>query len=89
MFVTSLLSRRNPRFLISFSWGARCLYGPEGTFSSCGQCDVNRHGSISLFFPFFKQFWIAARLVSSFCEAMAGSLSVASTAVLLAKVAVV
>jgi hypothetical protein len=42
------------------------------------------------FFPnFLNQFWIAASLVSSFCEAMAGSLSMAGTAVLLAKVAVV
>jgi hypothetical protein len=31
--------------------------------------------------PFVNQFWIAARLVCSFCEAIAGSLSVASTAV--------
>jgi hypothetical protein len=38
---------------------------------------------------FLSQYWIAARLVCSFCEAMAGTLSVASTAVLSAKVAVV
>jgi hypothetical protein len=38
---------------------------------------------------FLNQFWIAARLVCSFCEAMAGTLSVASTAVSLVKVAVV
>jgi hypothetical protein len=38
---------------------------------------------------FFNQFWIASRLVCSFCEAMAGTLSMASTAVSLAKVAVV
>jgi hypothetical protein len=38
---------------------------------------------------FLIQFWIASRLVCSFCEAMAGSLSVASTAVSSAKVAVI
>jgi hypothetical protein len=38
---------------------------------------------------FLNHFWIASRLVCSFCEAMAGSLSVASTAVSSAKVAVV
>jgi hypothetical protein len=37
---------------------------------------------------FINQFWIASRLVCSFCEAMAGPLSMASTAVSLAKVAV-
>jgi hypothetical protein len=37
----------------------------------------------------YNHFWIVARLVCSFCEAMAGSLSVASTAVSLAKVAMV
>jgi hypothetical protein len=42
------------------------------------------------FVPHFKnQFWIVSRLVCSLCEAMAGSLSVATTAVSLAKVAVV
>jgi hypothetical protein len=38
---------------------------------------------------FLNQCWIASRLVCSFCEAVAGSLSVASTAVSSAKVAVV
>jgi hypothetical protein len=38
---------------------------------------------------FFSQSLIAARLVFSFCEAMAGSLSVATTAVSSAKAAVV
>jgi hypothetical protein len=42
------------------------------------------------FVPHFKnQFWIVSRLFCSLCEAMAGSLSVAITAVSLAKVAVV
>jgi hypothetical protein len=36
-----------------------------------------------------NQFWIASRLVCSFCEAMAGSMSVVTIAVLSAKVALV
>jgi hypothetical protein len=46
-------------------------------------------GSLSFYSPFSNQFWTAARLVCSFCDAMAESLSVASTAVSSAKVAVV
>jgi hypothetical protein len=38
---------------------------------------------------FINQFWIASRWVCSLCDAMAGSLSMASTAVSLAKFAVV
>jgi hypothetical protein len=34
---------------------------------------------------FLSQFWFAARLVCNFCEAMAGLLSVASTAISSAK----
>jgi hypothetical protein len=37
----------------------------------------------------WNQFWIAGRLACSYCEAMAGSLSVTSTAVSSAKFAVV
>jgi hypothetical protein len=40
------------------------------------------------FIHFMYQFWIAARLVCSFCEAMARSLVMAITAVSSAKVAV-
>jgi hypothetical protein len=57
-------------------------------FSLCDQCDVDQLGSASFYFPFLNQFWIAARLVCSLCEAMAGSLSVASTAVSSVEVAV-
>jgi hypothetical protein len=42
-----------------------------------------------LSFSIFKAVWIASRSVCSFCEAMAGSLSVAITAVSSAKVGVV
>jgi hypothetical protein len=38
---------------------------------------------------FLNHFWIASRLVCSFCDAIAGSLSVASTAVSPAEVAVI
>jgi hypothetical protein len=50
---------------------------------------VDRLGSLSFHSPFLNQFWIASRLVCSLCEAMAGSLSMATTAVSSAKVAVV
>lgn len=42
---------------------------------------MDRLGFISFHSPILNQFWIAAWLHSSFCEAMAGSLSVVSTAV--------
>jgi hypothetical protein len=58
-------------------------------FSSRGECDVDRLGSVGFHSPFLNQFWIASRLVCSLCEAMAGSLSMATTAVSAAKVAVV
>jgi hypothetical protein len=63
----------------------------ETHFSSCGECDMDRLGSIS-FYPilhFLNQFWLAAMLVCSFFEAMAGLVSVATTAVSSAKVPVV
>jgi hypothetical protein len=44
---------------------------------------------LAFILPFLNQFWIAASLVCSLCEAMAGSLYVAATAVLSVKVAVV
>jgi hypothetical protein len=52
----------------------------ESCFSLCGECDMDRLRSISFYSP-LNQFWIAARLICSLCEAMAGSLSVATTAV--------
>jgi hypothetical protein len=45
--------------------------------------------SVTFILHFLNQFWIASRLVYSLCAAMAGTLSVASTAVSSAKVAVV
>jgi hypothetical protein len=61
----------------------------KARFSLCGKCDVGRFGSVSFYSSFLNQIWIAARLVCSFCEAMAGSMSMASTAVSSAKVAVI
>jgi hypothetical protein len=49
---------------------------------------INLH-PLAFVLHFLNQFWIASRLVCSFCEAMAGSLSIASTAISLAKAAVV
>jgi hypothetical protein len=50
---------------------------------------MDRLGSVGFYSPSLRQFCIASRLVCSFCETMAGSLSVASTAVLSAEVTVV
>jgi hypothetical protein len=61
----------------------------ETHFSLCGECIVDRHRSVSFYSQFLNKFWIASRSVCSFCEAMAGSLSEATTAVSSAKVAVV
>jgi hypothetical protein len=49
-------------------------------FSSCGECDMDRLGFLS-FIHFFDHYCIASRLVCSICEAIPGSLSVATTAV--------
>jgi hypothetical protein len=46
-------------------------------------------GFISSYSPFFNHFWIASRLVCSFCEVMPESLSVANTAITSANFAVV
>jgi hypothetical protein len=45
--------------------------------------------SLVFILHYLNKFWIASRLVCSFCEAMAGSLSMATTAVPSAKIAVV
>jgi hypothetical protein len=45
--------------------------------------------SLAFILHFLNQFWIASRSACSFCEAMAGSLSMATTSVSSAKVAVV
>jgi hypothetical protein len=45
--------------------------------------------SLVIILHIFNHFWIASRLVPSFCEAMPGSLSVANTAVSLTNIAVV
>jgi hypothetical protein len=86
----SLLSRCSPRYLTS-SWGSCTLFIWTGGHISL--CLVNvtwiDFDTLAFFLHFLNQFWIAARLVSSLCEAMAESLSVASIAVSSEKVAVV
>jgi hypothetical protein len=59
------------------------------SFASCSECDVDRLGSVSFHSPFLNHFWIASRSVCNLCETMAGSRSVAITAVSSAKFAVV
>jgi hypothetical protein len=49
----------------------------------------DRLGFVGFRSPFLNQFWIAATFVRSFCEAVTGSLSVASIAVSSAKFAVI
>jgi hypothetical protein len=48
---------------------------------SCCECDVNRLGYVTFKTPFLIQFWFASSVACSLSEAMAGSLSVSSTAV--------
>jgi hypothetical protein len=60
------------------------LYGPGAHFSSCGECDVDRLGSVSFYSPFLNHFWFAVSVKQ--CQV---HLSVASTALSSVKVAVV
>jgi hypothetical protein len=74
---------------IYFGEVARYLYGPgRARFSLYGECNVDRLASFP-FYSFLNQFWIVSRLICGFCEAMAGSLSVATTAASSSKVGVV
>jgi hypothetical protein len=56
-----------------------------------GELYMVRLGSVSFYSPFLKEvlLWVGSRLVCSFCEEMAGSLSMASNAVSSVNVAVV
>jgi hypothetical protein len=67
-----------------------CLYGP-GVHVSLHVVNVTWIGLAPLAFIFhpLNQFWIVARLVCSFCEAMVGSLSMVSSVVSSAKVTMV
>jgi hypothetical protein len=87
----SLLSRCGPRYLTSSSWGSCTLFIRTGGHVSLHVVNVTYIDLDSLAFilHFLNQSWIASRSVCSFCEAMAGSLSTATTAESSAKVAVV
>jgi hypothetical protein len=87
----NLLSRYSPRYLTS-SWGSYTLFiwtGGRFFFFSHSECDVDQLGSVSFHHPFLNQFWIARRMVCSFCGAMSESLSVATAAVSSAKFALI
>jgi hypothetical protein len=86
----SLLSRCRPRFLTS-SWRSCTLFIWTRGHVSLRVVNVTWIDLDSSAFSlhFSNQLRIVVRLVCSFCEAMAGSLSVASTAVSLAKASVV
>jgi hypothetical protein len=78
----SLLPRCNPRYLTYSLGELHIVYMDRvASFSSCSECYVDRLGSVSFVSPFLIHIWIASRLVCSLCEAMAGSLSVAATAI--------
>jgi hypothetical protein len=89
----SLLSRCRLRYLTSFSWGSCTffIWTPGGGYVSLRLVNVTwiDLDPLVIIFHFLHQFWIASWLVYSLSEAMAGSLSVASTTLSSAKVAVV
>jgi hypothetical protein len=64
-----------------WTWGQAYLRVVNVTQTNLESLAFNLH--------FFNNFWVASRLVCSFCEAKPGSLPVADTAVSSAKVAVV
>jgi hypothetical protein len=81
----SLLSRCSLRYFTLYSLEvACCLHGPEGTFLFTWWMWWNNFYTLAFILHVLNQFWTAAGWVCSFCEAMFGSLSVASTAVSLA-----
>jgi hypothetical protein len=88
-YQVSLLLKCSLIYLISSSWGSCTLCTWTEGHIPLRQCGADRLGPVSFYSPFFNKFWIVPRLVCSFCEAMAGTLSVASTAVSLLEVAAV
>jgi hypothetical protein len=75
--------RPSNQYILASSWGSCSLFiWIWDTFL------VDRLGSVSFQSPFLIEFWIASRLDCSFCETMAGTLSVATTAVFSPKVVV-
>jgi hypothetical protein len=83
----SLLSRCSPRYLTS--WGSFALFILTGVHVSLRIVNmtwIDLDLLLAFILHFLNQFWIASRLVCSLCAAMARSLSVATTAVSLAKV---
>jgi hypothetical protein len=87
----NLLSRCIPRYLTSSSWGSCTFFIWTGEQVSLRVENVTwiDLDSLAFIFHFLNQSLIAIKLVCSFCEAMAGSLSVASTAVSSEKFAMV
>jgi hypothetical protein len=87
----SLLPTCSPRYF--FFWGElHIVYlnrGGGARFFRVGNVSWFDVHQLTFIHHFLNQFWIASRLVCSFCEAIAGSLSVASTAVSSAKFALV
>jgi hypothetical protein len=86
----SLLSKCSPRYLISSSWGSCMLFIRTRRHTSLLMVNVTwtNLDPLAFILHFLNQFWTASRLVCSFCEAIAESLPVATTAVSSAKVTV-
>jgi hypothetical protein len=87
----SLLSRCIPRYLISSSWWSYTLFIWTGGHVSLHAVNVTWIvlDPLAFILNFSNQSRITSRFVYSLCEAMAGSLSMATTAVSSEKVAVV
>jgi hypothetical protein len=83
----NLLSRYSPRYLTSSSLGSCTLFIWTGKHVSLRVVNVTLIylDPLAFILHFLNQIWIASRSVCSSCGAMAGSLSVATTA----KVAVI
>jgi hypothetical protein len=75
--------KMQPKILDIFSLGELHIVYMDwkARFSSCGECYMDQLGCVSFILNFLNHFWVASRSVCSLCEAMAGSLYVATTAV--------
>jgi hypothetical protein len=86
----SLLSTCSPRYLTSSRWSCTLFIwtGGRGSLRVVNGAWIDLY-SLAFILHFLNQSCIASRSVCSFCEAVAGSLSMVTTAVSLAKAAVV
>jgi hypothetical protein len=91
LYQVSLRSICSPSYWTSSSWGSSMLNmwtGGQVSFRVVNVAWIDLD-PLAFILHILNQFWASSRLVCSLCDAMVGSLSVASTAVSLAKVAVI